>query len=174
MFEKYSHKTKFTALLIVAVMLAIAAYKRSFGPLLNLIVENRQLSEEINALEDSSGKFAALQAEVAAIDGIIGNGRADKEKVQQEIVRFVAGFEAPVSIYDVQPIHRYDDENYVIYTNQIDVTGGVNDLLALAYAFETRFALSRLANVRFYTTRKNNAPDILHLKLIFQNYENKI
>lgn len=172
MFEKYSYKKKCFALIVVFLMLSITAYKRSFHVLFQVISEYKILlakSEDINKkASDSDG----LIRTIAYLNKTLGKEGISKEMVQQGIVNFALEKHPHVSINDLQPIHVFSDNNYTIITNQLDVTGNVNQLLQLSYDFEKKFNLSRVVNTQFYTTKKNNNSDILHLKMIFQNYEN--
>lgn len=171
MFEQYSYKKKFFALMVVFVMLAITAYKRSFSNLFQVIKENNKLVKDISQLQQKAGNLEKLEGEVNSLDRIIGRENMRPEEVQQQIVNFATN-NGNVSISNLQPIHIADDENYLISTNQIDVTGNVNELLQIGYSFEKNFNLSRLTSLNFYTNKKNNKAELLHLKMIFQNYDN--
>lgn len=170
MFNQYSYKQKFIALVVVFLMLVVASYRRSFSVLFQVIKENKELTSNINQLTIKEKGYAKLEAEVANLDKIIGKEGMSSEEVQQQIVNFATN-KADVSISDLQAIHIADDENYIISTNQIDVTGNVNQLLQLGYSFEKNFDVSRLTSMNFYTAKKNNKVDKLHLKMIFQNYD---
>lgn len=169
MFNQYSYKKKFVALVLVFIMLIITSYKRSFSVLYQVIKENKELTQNIDQLAVKENGYAKLEAEVANLDNVIGKEGMSSEEVQQQIVNFSNN--ANVSISDLQPIHIADDENYIISTNQIDVMGNANQLLQLGYSFEKDFHFSRLTSMNFYTTKKNNKVDKLHLKMIFQNYD---
>lgn len=171
MFEKYSYKQKCTALLIVFLMLSITAYKRSFSTLFEVIKEHRVLSKLTEGFDKKSKNADRLIKDIAILDKTIGKEGIGKEKVQQNIVSFISEKYPQISINDLQPIHIFLDESYVIITNQLDVTGNINQLLKLGYSFEKEFLFSRIVNMNFYTT-KNNKSEVLHLKMIFQNYEN--
>jgi len=170
MFEKYSYKTKFQALLIVFCMLAFTAYKRSFSTLKDVIQENSELSNKDKTLKKGTQDLHQLSSEIAAIDKIIGKENINKEKIQQDIISFITKY--PVSIFDMKSIHEFSDDSHTIYTNEIDITGNLNQLLTLSYDFEKKFNYSRMVSLKFYTSKKDNKSDILHLKMIFQNYEN--
>ena len=92
--------------------------------------------------------------------------------ISEEIIAFSTQHQG-ISISDLQAIHTYEGENYSIYTNQLDVTGNINNLIQLAYDFETQFNFSRVVSTNYYTQKKNNNTEILHLKIVFQNYEMK-
>jgi hypothetical protein len=172
MFEKYSYKKKFAALLIVFVMLLITAYKRSFHTLFQVIKEYRTLSAKTNEINKRSSNTDDLTKEIKYLDRVIGKEGITKEMVQQGIISFVSTENPKISINDLQPTHVYSDENYRITSNQLDVTGNCNQLLELGYNFEKKFNFSRIVSMNFYTIKKNNTSEVLHLKMIFQNYEN--
>jgi hypothetical protein len=167
MFDQYSYKKKFMALVLIFVMLSITAYKRSFSTLFQTISEYKTLSSKIDELNKKASNTNGLIKDVAYLDKIIGKEGTTKEMIQQGIVSFAS----EISIHEVQPIHVFLDENYTIITNQLDVTGGANQLLQLGYDFEKKFELSRITSMNFYTTKNNNKSEVLHLKMIFQNYE---
>ena len=172
MFEQYSYKKKFMALVLVFVMLSITAYKRSFSTLFQTISEYKTLSSKIDELNKKASNTNGLIKDVAYLDKIIGKDGTTKEMIQQGIVSFASQNHTGISIHEVQTIHVFSDENYTTITNQLDVTGGANTLLQLGYDFEKKFDLSRITSMNFYTTKNNNKSEVLHLKMIFQNYEN--
>lgn len=172
MFEQYSYKKKFMALLLVFVMLSITAYKRSFSELFQVISDYKILSKKVEYLNKKANNSEKLINEVAYLDKIMGKEGTTKEMIQQGIISFVSENHAGISINEIQAIHVFSDENYTIITNQLDETGGANQLLQLGYDFEKKFNLSRVTSMNFYTTKNNNKSEVLHLKIIFQNYEN--
>lgn len=172
MFESLSYKKKCIALLILFCMLSVTAYKRSFHTLFQAIQENKMLSAKIDAMNSKSHNTSHLMNEIAYLNKAIGKEGIGKERVQQSIVDFATGNAHQISINDLQPIHVFDDNDYKIVSNQLDVTGGANQLLKLGYDFEKEFNYSRMVSMSFYTNKKNNKTEVLHLKMIFQNYEN--
>ena len=172
MFEKYSYKTKCIALMVVFFMLCITAYKRSFKTLFEVIKEYTVLSSKIEDMNKKGNTTDQLLSDIASLDKIIGKENIAKEIIQQEIVSFATKRHPGVSINELQPIHIFSDENYSIVTNQLDITGNTNQLLQLGYDFEKSYHFSRIVSMNFYSINKNNKYDVLHLKIIFQNYEN--
>ena len=171
MFDNYSYKKKCIALGAVFVLLSATAYKRSFKGLFEVIAENQKLSNTSKEYGSKSKSFDELLKEITILDKVIGKEGITKEEVQQNIVNFTGSKHSGVSINDLQPIHVFLDENYRIVTNQLDLTGTINQLLNVAYDFEKEFKFSRIVSMNFYTL-KNNKSEVLHLKIIFQNYEN--
>ena len=171
MFDNYSYKKKCLALGVVFVMLSVTAYKRSFKGLFDVIAENRKLSGKSEALSSKSKSYDELLKDIHFIDNVIGKDGVTKEEIQQNLVGFIGSRHSDVSIHDLQPIHIFEDENCRIITNQLDLIGSANQLLSTAYDFEKEFKFSRMVSMNFYT-QKNNKSDALHLKIIFQNYEN--
>lgn len=172
MFENYSHKQKFYALIVLFFLLSITAYKRSFRTLFEVVSEYRMLSKKADDINKKSKNASNLPKELAYLDKIIGKENVAKEIVQQEIISFVSNTAPEVSINNLASIHDFQEDDYHIITNQLDVTGNSNQLLNLAYNFEKKFNFSRIVSMNFYTTKKNNKSEVLHLKMIFQNYEN--
>src|SRR5258705_13285972 len=136
MFEKYSYKKRFLALLVLAFMIAITAYKRSFYTLIQVIKEHDSLSEKLENVNNKTGNTTSLIKEVAYLDRLIGKDGVSKEIVQQEIVNFTSKRHPKISINVLEPIHLFQDDKNTIITNQLDVTGNVNQLLQLGYDFE--------------------------------------
>ena len=153
-------------------ILSVTAYKRSFYTLFDVVTEYRTLSKKANDIDKKAKNTNNLTRDIAYLDKIMGKEGVTKEMVQQGIVSFASENSPKVSISDLKPIHDFAEDNYRIITNQLDVTGNSNQLLNLAYHFEKKFDLSRLVSMNFYTTKKNNKSEVLHLKMIFQNYEN--
>ncbi|PKB18323.1 hypothetical protein [Flavobacterium sp. 5] len=172
MFENYSHKQKFHALIIVFFMLSITAYKRSFHTLYEVITEYHTLSKKAEDINRKAKNTNSLNKDIAYLDKIMGKEGVSKEMVQQGIVSFASENSRGISISDLKPIHDFQEDNYHIITNQLDVTGNSNQLLKLTYDFEKKFDFSRIVSMNFYTAKKNNKSEVLHLKMIFQNYEN--
>lgn len=171
MFDNYSYKQKCIALGIIFLMLSAAAYKRSFKSLFDAMSENETLANKSQEYRVKSKSMDSLMKDIATLDNMLGKENVSKEEVQQGIVSFVGVRHQDVSIHDLQPIHSFIDGNFKIVTNQLDVTGTVNQLLKTAYDFERNFKLSRVVSMSFYTI-KNNKSEVLHLKIFFQNYEN--
>lgn len=172
MFENYSYKQKFYALLGLFFILSITAYKRSFHTLFDVVKEYRTLSKKTDDINKKAKNTNGLIKDIAYLDKIIGKEDITKEMVQQGIVSFASENSPEISINDLKPIHDFREDNYHIITNQLDITGDCNQLLNLAYNFEKQFNLSRIVSMNFYTIKKNNKSEVLHLKMIFQNYEN--
>lgn len=171
-FEQYSYKVKVKVLAVIFILLSCAAYKRSFSKLISTFNEYNEIKSKNNKLKSGTVDIDVLKAELKKINKIIGKEAVDKEKIQQDIIGFAIKHNR-TSIFDLKAIHKFKEDDFVIYTNQLDVTGDIDDLLKLAYDFEKNFPLSKVASMKLYTLNKENKKStILHLKLIFQNYEN--
>ncbi|OMQ11324.1 hypothetical protein [[Flexibacter] sp. ATCC 35103] len=172
MFENYSYKQKFYALIGIFFILSLTAYKRSFYPLFDVVKEYQTLSKRAENINKKTQNTNSLAKDIAYLDKIIGKEGVAKEIVQQGIISFASKNSPEVSINNLKAIHDFPEDNYHIITNQLDVTGNSNQLLNLAYSFEQKFNLSQIVSMNFYITKNNNKSETLHLKMIFQNYEN--
>lgn len=171
MFENYTYKKKFAALILVFCMLSVAAYKRSFVNLIEVYTENVNLEELSGSIKNKTNNIDELRVRVTQYDKFLGNQNVSNDIIQQEIVAFLISNKG-ISINELKATHVFENENYRILTNQLDIVGDANDLLKLIYGFETKFNFSRVISTNFYTKKKNNINEELHLKIIFQNYEN--
>jgi hypothetical protein len=170
MFEQYTYKQKCIALVVIFLMLSYTAYKRSFKSLIEVYQENKELTKRSDEIASKSKNLDVLSMEIASYDKYLGNQNVERDVVQQEIIAFATQHEG-ISINDLQAIHTFEGENYTIYTNQLDITGNINNLLKLGYDFETKFDYSRVVSTNYYTVKKNNSNEVIHLKIVFQNYE---
>ncbi len=172
MFENYSYKQKCGALVVVFIMLSVTAYKRSFSSLFQVVKEYRELSSRVADINKKAKNADELRKEIAYLDAMLGKEGVTKEMVQQGMVDFATRSQPGVSIHELAPIHSFSDENYTVFTNQLDVMGNTNQLLKMAYDFEKQYDYSRMVGIKLFTAKKNNKEEVLHLKMIFQNYEN--
>ena len=170
MFQNYTYKKKFAALILVFCMLSVAAYKRSFVNLIEVYTENVNLEELSGSIKNKTNNIDELRIRVTQYDKFLGNQNVSNDVIQQEIIAFSTSHKG-ISIHELETTHVFEKENYRILTNQLDVIGNANELLKLTYDFETKFSFSRVISMNFYVKKKNNSSEELHLKIIFQNYE---
>lgn len=173
MFEQYSYKFKFKALLAILVVLSIAAYKRSFGPLINAVKENSTLQQNMKEGTSEVLNLQQLKSDIKYLDNLIGRRGIGKEKIQNEIITFLSGFDKNIALHQLQTIHEYTSTDYTIYSYQLDIIGDLNKMLHVLYEFEKKFHYSKIMSTRFYTAVQSDKKNVLHLSIIFQNYEDK-
>ncbi|AEW86797.1 hypothetical protein B0A78_11565 [Flavobacterium columnare NBRC 100251 = ATCC 23463] len=171
MFNQYTFKQKFKALIFVFFLLLITAYKRSFSPLMDSYGEYKTLKAKTQEINSKSSGVKKLNEEVTKLDLLIGKSEKEKEVIQQEIIDFVTKNHPEVTIHTIQPIHFFKEEHFSVITNTIVLSGTTNQLLKTAYNFENQFESSKLISLHFFTEKKNDKEEKLYLKLIFQNYE---
>lgn len=173
MFNQYSYKLKFKILIVLFFMLSVAAYRRSFSSLIDVLIEYKNLSKKVEVIGTKTKNITQMNQEIATLDKMIGKEGMSKESVQQGIVTFLLDNSKNVSINDMKPIHEFMDDNFKIYSYQLDLTGDFNHLAEVIYLFEKKFEYSKIVSTKFYTINKENKSNTLHLTLFFQNYENK-
>ncbi|MBX2828086.1 MAG: hypothetical protein KTR22_07980 [Flavobacteriaceae bacterium] len=174
MFEQFSYKKKFYAVLILSVLLGITAYKRSFSGALQSIKYYKESKKNISANQNSDQELIILQGEVALLDNVIGKKVEDPNRVQHEILDFISQQETDIGIARIAELHISQDEFFTIYSNQITLKGSFENLQKMIYAFEKQFDYARIANSRFYTVRDpRTRKKELFNDIIFQNYEKK-
>ena len=172
MFNQYTYKQKFQALIVLFIMLGCAAYKRSFSTFFNVYSEHSKLDSKISDFEEKNKDFPKLQNDIYKLDKVLGKENVSKEIIPQEIIKYISSNFQKVSIIKLDPIHDFEDENIRIISNKIVLSGNINDLLELVYSFEKHFVFSRIVSYKFFSIKKNNQAVELQLQILFQNYEN--
>lgn len=172
MFEQFSYKKKFVFLMVIFGMLLVASYKRSFNVLIASVKENNKLTEQDISFKKKTKNMNQLVNEIAYLDKVIGKENVTREQIQQDIVSFIALKQPQISITDLQPIHIFQNNDHLIITNIIEVSGSLNQLLQLGYSFEKELNISRVVAMSFVKRKNQQKKEDLYLKIIFQNYEN--
>lgn len=172
MFEQFSYKKKFLFLMVIFGMLLAASYKRSFSVLIDSIKENNKLTEQSISFQKKTKNINRLMSEIAYLDKVIGKENVTREQIQQDIVNFIALKQPQISITDLQPIHVFQNNDHLIITNVVEVSGSLNQLLQLGYSFEKELETSRVVAMSFIKRKNQQKKEELYLKIIFQNYEN--
>ncbi len=174
MFEQFSHKKKFYALLVLSVLLALTAYKRSFKGALQAVGFYNESKKNISANKNADQELFLLHGEIALLDNVIGKKVQDPKMVQNQILDFLSNQDADISISKIEGLHISQDDFFTIYSNRITLKGSFTSLQKTIYAFEKDFNYARIANSRFYTARNpRSRKKELFNDIIFQNYEKK-
>lgn len=172
MFNQYTFKQKFIALLVLFVLLSITAYKRSFRLFFQLYQENKILTEKMEKVNSDSKNLAVLEDEIRQLDKYIGKQNVDKDRIQDEILNFISTKHQKIKIVKLNPIHVFKDDKIIYLSNEIEVSGDVNDLMKLTLDLEQKFDYSKIRHLKYFSIIKNNSILGLHLKILFQSYEN--
>ncbi|WP_264557916.1 hypothetical protein [Flavobacterium sp. N1718] len=156
MFENLSYKTKFRALIVIACMLSVAAYRRSFYPLFQVVEEHHALSEKVREITQRTEGKRDLDKKLSLLDRLIGKQDVVPDQVQQDIISFVTQHASGrISVNKLAPVHAIQEGRYRIFSYQVELTGSFNDLLRLSYEFEKSFTDSKIVSMQFFVTRKN-------------------
>lgn len=128
----------------------------------------KKLSNTDNAYNESY----LLKSEIQSLDNVIGGHSTNPEDVQQEILDFISKTILKVNIVSIEDVHLFSDEEFLIYSNQIELEGSYTNLINLLYETEKHFKSARVISSKFYS-KKNYATNkkTLFLKIILQNYE---
>jgi hypothetical protein len=172
MFNQYSFKQKFIALIVLFFILCITAYKRSFSLFIQLYNEHVVLTEKMEKVNSESKNLSVLESEIEKLDSYIGKQNIDKDKIQDEILNFISVKYQNIRIVKLNPIHVFENDKIGYLSNEIEVSGEVNDLLKLSLDLEKQFDYSKIRSLKYFTVIKNNTVTGLHLKILFQSYEN--
>lgn len=172
MFNQYTYKQKFGAIIIGFIILLLASYKKTFR---HAIAAKKQLNIVENKLRISSNSYddiAQLKNEIITLDNIIGGNKINPELVQQSLLDFITRSNINVNIVSIEDVHMFSADKFLIHTNQIELEGAYSSLIKLLYAIEREFKDSRVISSQLYSKKnyRTNTTKLL-LKIILQNYE---
>lgn len=172
MFKNLTYKQKFFAVIGGFLLLLMASYKKTFKDTLAAKKELNHVEEKLSSIENSFSEIYNLKNEINYLDNIIGGHTLNPEQVQQKAFDFVTKSEFEVNIVSIEDVHLFSNEDFLVYSNQIELEGSYNSLINLLYDIEKNFKNSRVVNTQFYS-RKNYRTNTkkLFLKIILQNYE---
>lgn len=172
MFENLSYKKKFLALIVLLVVLAITAYKRSFSITLDARSNLNSSKLKLAEVSNSQQKIATLKTEVAYLDKIIGKEAANADIVQQEILNTFNIIANGSELVELEEVHAANNDYFNIYSNRLILSGSFKNLLEAAYHYEKDFDFSRVVSLKFYIEKEpRTRRKKLFEQLIFQNYE---
>lgn len=172
MFNNISYKKKFLFVIIGFVILLLAVYKKNFKDIFETRRQLNVIENKLNVVDGSYNQVLFLKNEIAQLNNLIGGQTKQPELVQQLLLDFITNTDFDINIHKIEDTHLYNDEEFTVYTNIIEVEGNFNTLLKLLYKIEVDFKASKVVSSEFYTEKnyRTNSKK-LFLKIILQNYE---
>lgn len=172
MFQNIPNKKKFYALILIAFLLSITAYKRSFKTAIETVRFYSESKKSIGNTDNAHNELLYLKNESEMLDAVIGKSIKKPEIVQNEILNFLSNNEFNVTLSNIGNAHISGDDYFTIYSNSVTLKGDFQELLHTVYAFDTDFAQARIATLRFYVKKEvRSSKKELFNDIIFQNYE---
>lgn len=171
MFEQYSYKVKLIALGLIAVILFLASYKRSFKLTIASYDQMKQSENRLREIDERTFNAQNLIKNMTSYNLNQHQNEITPEEVQRKILEFVSDYDQ-VTIDHLNQTHEFNDGHLITYTNQLRLSGTYNNLLELVYSFERNLTASTVVSVDFEKVKdyKKNREN-LKVNLIFQNYE---
>ena len=172
MFNNLTYKQKFMVVVGLFILLFLACYKKTFKHTIVAKEELALVEKKLSNVDNTNSNLFRLKNDIKILDNLIGGNTTNPEKVQQELLSFIS--DLGINITAIEDVHIYEDDKFIIYSNQIQLEGNYKELINTLYAIEKQFKNSRIASANFfskknYRTNKSN----LYLKLILQNYAGK-
>lgn len=151
--DKLSNKTKFLAVMMLSLLLAVLAFYRSVGPTIELMQQCRSMQKELDSTKVSGEELRLLQQELAQLNILVSSDNKNVDEINRGIVNFIGESTSDLNIHlvDFPSVHNFHDNDYEIFTHQAVVEGDFIPLLELIYRFEFHFEGARVCAVRFYT-----------------------
>ena len=174
LFEKYSYRQKNFALLIIAVLLFAAAYKRSFKTTLDTLSYLSELDVKLATANHSQNETKQVQREINHINRLLGKEDVTIEQVQQGFLNFFASHSSGLIVHQMEEVYTFQHPDFIINTYRIDIKGDFISTLKFIYQFEKNFDDARLIHTQFELIQNsdNNRKELI-TTLLIQNYEQK-
>lgn len=172
MFKNLSYKQKFYSVIGCFLILVLAGYKKTYKQVFSAKKELNEVKNNLESASEAYGTIYNLKNDIVILDDVIGGHTSNPTQVQQMIFDFVSNSEPLVNLVSLDDPHVYKNNEFVVYTNQVELEGSYKDLMQLLYSVERDFKSSRVVSNSLYTKRNyTNNTTKLYLKIILQNYE---
>lgn len=171
LFQKYTYRQKKLALVVIFVLLAAAAYKRSFSITIQQLGLNSELLIKRAEAETSVDRLKTKQNELKLINQLVGQENVPNERVQQKFLSFFDAKTNNLSVERMEEVYTFDHPDYTINTNLITVKGDYLNTIKFLYDLEKQFSFARLvsANLQLKTNRVLQKNE-LHTTILLQNF----
>lgn len=171
LFQKYTYRQKKLALVVIFVLLAAAAYKRSFSITLQQLALNSELQIKRAEAETSIDRLKTKQNELKLINQIVGQENVPNERVQQKFLSFFDEKSNNLSVERMEEVYTFDHPDYTINTNLITIKGDYLNTVKFIYNLEKNFTFARIvsSNLQLKTNRTLQKSE-LHTTILLQNF----
>ncbi len=175
LFEKYSYKQKNLALLIIAVLLFAASYKRAFSKTIELNGYINELEIKKQEALDSQKEIRLLQKDVARLNRLLGKENVSVEEVQQGFLNFLAKKSPKIQVKQIDEVYGFEHPDFKINTFKIELRADFISVLKFIYALEGSFDDARLIHFKMSSEKDPVTNKIdLTTTLLIQNYVQKV
>jgi hypothetical protein len=171
LFDKYSYKQKNFALIILAVLLLAASYKRSFKTTIETLQYKSELKQKKEEALMSSMHVRQLHQEISIINKMLGKENVPIEKVQQGFLNFFARNSKHQSVQQIDEVYTFKHPDFSINTYRIDLKGDFLHALKFIHAMEWNFEEARLIHIHYKLKKdlQSGSQDV-YTTLLLQNY----
>lgn len=172
MLKNLTYKQKFYAVLVGFVLLSLVSYKKTYRQVFYAKKELALVNKKLAKATNSENDLFSLKSDITVLDNVIGGHSSNPTQVQQLIFDFISSKESHVNLVAMEDAHIFSNEEFLIYTNQVELEGSYENLMELLYDVEKNFKSSRVVSNSMYS-KKNYTTNTtkLYLKIILQNYE---
>jgi hypothetical protein len=170
--NKVTYKQRFYLLVAAVVLSCFVAYFVAIKQSVNLYKSNIEITSELNNLFNAPVEIANITHEINAIDSLIGREFSETD-FQSLLLDFII-IHSPknVSIFKLHDIHSFQQGNYMIFTEVIELEGPYKGLLEIVNKFEKEINVLKLKSAKFYVLEdKKVKRNKLLLSIIIQSYK---
>ena len=171
MFSLLTHKQKFRYLLFGTGILMLFIYILALKPTIELKKKYRTIKQNIETSSDAPQKIVMLENQLLNFRFLFNNqeeGTGNHEKIHEFISLYCQ--KRGITFSGYPPLHTYNEQNYVIETNIIELEGDYIPLLKLLYEVEKNMNYGKVVSVQFISnTNLRTKTKKLGLKIYIQH-----
>ena len=174
MFKSLTYKQKFYYLITGSIVFMIFMYFIAIEPTLALKSNYLNLKAGISNAQNAAQKIKNLEDKLNSYSFLLkasGDGIGNHEKIHEFISTYCA--KNHLSFIEYPKLHTYNDNNYMIETNEADAEGGYIKLLKLLSEIENKMDYGKVVSVHFQSkTNLKTKTKKLILKIYIQHIIN--
>jgi hypothetical protein len=150
--SKLTYKQKYQALWLILGVCLVLFYVKGIKPVLHLYEQNANDEAKVKQLENAPYNIAKLEQELLNYNDLLTT--KTNELTYDHILEVLNTFceQHGIQITTLTSPHEYNNEEYVLATFEVSVSGSFEQLLMLSKFIEDNMSMARVVSSQYYTT----------------------
>ncbi|MDD2196883.1 MAG: hypothetical protein PHE03_10365 [Bacteroidales bacterium] len=170
-----TYRSKFLYLLIASVALMWIVYILSIKETLRIKKQYLEVARQTERVGNATQSILFYERELSRVDSLVGSDKYMGNYTQEQLLQKISEYsiKEKINILSFPGPHVYIENNYRVFTYQVEISGDYASLLWLLYELETGNNPGVIKSASLYTTKlSGQATPILVLKLFIQDIKN--
>lgn len=150
--NKLTYKQKYQALWLIIGVCLVLFYVKGIKPVFRLYEENAAGEEKVKQLENAPYNIIQLEKQLLSYNDLLST--QTNELTYDHILDILNTFceQHRIQITTLTSPHEYNNEEYVLATFEVNVSGSFEQLLKLSKFIEDNISMARVVSSQYYTT----------------------